>query len=67
MIFPASPFWVHEVKKITEGTRYSVNSFILGLPVEIKDKLLKDAVTQEQEYLNKVPFNEILGPYKIDN
>lgn len=67
MIFPASPFWVHEVKEIIEGTRYSVNSFILGIPVEVKDKLLEDALTQEQEYLNKVPFDKILGPYKIDN
>jgi hypothetical protein len=30
LIFPASPFWVHEVTNITKGARYSVNSFILA-------------------------------------
>lgn len=30
LIFPAGPFWVHEVRNITEGVRYSVNSFILS-------------------------------------
>jgi len=32
MIFPADPFWVHEVSEITKGVRYSVNSFIQSLP-----------------------------------
>jgi predicted 2-oxoglutarate/Fe(II)-dependent dioxygenase YbiX len=34
LIFPADPFWVHEVKEITEGKRYSCNSFITSLPEE---------------------------------
>lgn len=28
LIFPANAFWVHEVTTITQGTRYSINSFI---------------------------------------
>jgi len=30
LIFPAGPFWVHEVSNIESGTRYSCNSFILA-------------------------------------
>lgn len=30
LIFPAGPFWVHEVSNIETGVRYSVNSFILA-------------------------------------
>jgi predicted 2-oxoglutarate/Fe(II)-dependent dioxygenase YbiX len=32
LIFPADFFWVHEVKPITEGVRYSTNSFLLSIP-----------------------------------
>jgi hypothetical protein len=32
MIWPADPFWVHEVRPITKGVRYSTNSFICSLP-----------------------------------
>lgn len=31
MIFPADCFWVHEVKPIKKGVRYSTNSFITSL------------------------------------
>lgn len=30
LIFPAGPFWVHEVSNIDSGVRYSCNSFILA-------------------------------------
>ncbi len=33
MIFPANPLWVHEVKPITKGVRYSTNTFIQSLPI----------------------------------
>ena len=39
LIFPASPFWVHEVKTITKGKRYSVNSFISVLPWDSMNKI----------------------------
>lgn len=32
VIWPADYFWVHEVKEITSGVRYSTNSFILSEP-----------------------------------
>lgn len=35
LIFPADCFWVHEVTPVTEGERYSVNSFIYSLPPDI--------------------------------
>lgn len=34
MVFPANHFFVHEVKEITSGVRYSVNSFLTSLPYE---------------------------------
>ena len=37
MIFPADPFWVHEVKPIQTGVRYSSNSFICSLPKQLKE------------------------------
>lgn len=35
LIFPAGPFWVHEVRNIDTGARYSVNSFILSAGPEL--------------------------------
>ena len=35
LIFPANHFFVHEVTEITEGRRYSVNSFLTSFPIEI--------------------------------
>jgi len=32
MIWPADPFWVHEVTTITKGCRYATNTFIQSLP-----------------------------------
>lgn len=39
MIFPANAYWVHEVKEIKKGKRYSTNCFILSLPVERQAQL----------------------------
>jgi len=66
MIFPASHFWVHEVKEITEGVRYSINSFISSVPHEVKNKINKISSNLENEYLNSTSKNEILGPYILD-
>jgi len=35
LIFPADCFWVHEVKPVISGARYSVNSFLCSLPYEL--------------------------------
>jgi hypothetical protein len=32
IIFPADLFWLHEIKPVTEGKRYSFNSFICDIP-----------------------------------
>lgn len=38
LIFPAGPFWVHEVSNIDSGVRYSCNSFILAASPELYEK-----------------------------
>ena len=38
MIWPADYFWVHEVTPITEGSRYSTNSFIRSIDSELPDE-----------------------------
>jgi predicted 2-oxoglutarate/Fe(II)-dependent dioxygenase YbiX len=45
LIFPADSFWVHEVKPVTEGIRYSTNSFITSLPDDIQRNLLNSLNT----------------------
>jgi len=39
LIFPAGYFWVHEVDKITKGTRYSINSFLQQVPQEVRNEV----------------------------
>jgi len=39
MIFPANTYWVHEVKNVTKGKRYSTNCFILSVPLEQQMKI----------------------------
>lgn len=39
MIFPADPFWVHEVTPITKGARYSTNTFIQALPLSERESI----------------------------
>lgn len=39
LIFPADPFWVHEVTPVTEGCRYSINSFICSRPFSAYQKI----------------------------
>lgn len=43
IIFPADCFWVHEVKPILSGERYSINSFICSLPYKIRESMLDHA------------------------
>ena len=38
MIWPADYFWVHEVKTITSGNRYSVNCFLRSTPQTVNDQ-----------------------------
>lgn len=40
MIWPADYFWVHEVEEITEGTRYSTNSFLQSIPESVLEQVM---------------------------
>ena len=42
LIFPADPFWVHEVKEVISGARYSTNSFITSLPDNLRNRISSD-------------------------
>ena len=50
MIFPADYFWVHEVSPITQGVRYSVNTFLQPIPQHAKLKI--------QDFTNKQNFSD---------
>jgi len=39
LIFPSDYFWVHEVKPITKGVRYSTNCFLQDLPTSLIDHM----------------------------
>ena len=41
LIFPADFFWVHEVKPIKEGERYSVNCFLQSIPESVKQNIYR--------------------------
>ena len=49
LIFPADTFWVHEVKEITEGVRYSTNTFLMSIPYQraLEIRNYRNAFTNE--------------------
>jgi hypothetical protein len=55
LVFPADPFWVHEVKEITSGVRYSVNSFVCSLPLELKHQYsrMADAIGEDPNIISR--------------
>ena len=53
LIFPADHYWVHEVKPINKGVRYSVNCFLQSIPQSIREKL----VLKEEELMKEYVFN----------
>lgn len=60
MIFPADPFWVHEVTEITKGARYSTNTFIQALPLlerERMNQIIWDMGLMKHPYL----YQHVLG------
>jgi len=67
LFFPADYFWVHEVKPITKGNRYSINSFLGSLPYNIKTDITKEAFDQENEYRQTTDPDTMLGPYDLVN
>ena len=63
LIFPADFFWVHEVTKVTKGERYSINSFIRNHPEEVQKQGNYLMGLLAEDYKNRVPPEELLGPY----
>jgi|TARA_Y100000289_G_C3897639_1_gene137411 hypothetical protein len=53
LIFPADHYWVHEVKPINKGVRYSVNCFLQSIPQSVREEL----ILKEEELIKKYVFN----------
>ena len=60
LIFPANPFWIHEVKEVTKHERYSVNCFITSLPYQKIQEL--NTIHEAMTKLNYVKNN----PHKLN-
>jgi len=63
LIFPADYFWVHEVTPVTEGIRYSINSFLCKHPYDVITKSFYLENLISNDYLKNTPSEELLGPY----
>ena len=63
LIFPADYFWVHEVTPVTKGNRYSINSFIRDSPENILKQGAYLTHLMTNDYLQRIPLEELLGPY----
>lgn len=65
MIWPADPFWVHEVTPVTNGCRYSTNTFIQSLPFDERNHL-SDQIWQlgYSRQDNKYFYNQCLEKFK---
>jgi len=57
LIFPSDYFWVHEVKPITKGVRYSTNCFLQNIPTSIREQ----TVNFQKKILNEYKFNPTDG------
>jgi len=66
LIFPADCFWVHEVKPVISGARYSVNSFLCSLPYELLIQLNNQIKIMSCSPIikNKFYFEDIHGDRK---
>ena len=54
MVFPANPFFVHEVTPIETGTRYSVNSFLESLPFN-DSREIGNEISQRMDWYEQHP------------
>mgnify|MGYP003135224851 FL=1 len=63
LIFPADYFWVHEVSPVTEGVRYSLNSFLTALPYDVQNQWNYLGEVLNDHYVQNTPPEELLGPY----
>lgn len=66
MIWPADYFWVHEVKPIETGVRYSTNGFLQSLPMQICRYARRAAYDLlEEDYSKIMSLEDTIGPYNI--
>jgi hypothetical protein len=69
LIFPADFYWVHEVKPIKTGVRYSTNSFLQDVPESMRKQLFqfKSRMLKKELEGNGIYHNEMKNRYKIKN
>ena len=68
LIFPADYFWVHEVKPITSGVRYSTNSFLQRIPQPVKLEMQKFLeMLSQTPHPDPIVQKQIDTFYKIEN
>jgi predicted 2-oxoglutarate/Fe(II)-dependent dioxygenase YbiX len=64
LIFPANPFFVHEVTEVTKGSRYSVNSFLTSVPLDnmiSMNQYVNEIIDREKE--NPIGYNQTTSFY----
>ena len=64
LIFPASAFFTHGVKKIKSGLRYCVNSFLSPDLREFDNKFYKNDITLKSKYKHSI-FEKINSSYTM--
>lgn len=60
MIWPADPFWVHEVSAVEKGVRYSTNTFIQALPITERETI-GNLIWNMGRVNNPFLYNHVLG------
>lgn len=68
MIWPADYFWVHEVKPVETGVRYSTNGFLQALPLDVCHYARSAAYEiLDRDYSDIMSRDSTNGPYNIRN
>lgn len=62
MIFPSDLFWLHEVKPVTKGARYSFNTFMMAIPDYLSNQIKEQLATAMPKYLNSKSEDSVYGP-----
>lgn len=62
MIWPADPFWVHEVTPVTKGVRYSTNTFIQSLPLPHSNQISQEIwnLGHNQNIMNELFYKQCI-------
>lgn len=62
MIFPSDLFWLHEVKPVKKGSRYSFNTFMTAIPEGIKTNIINQIPNAMSRYIETQPKDTLYGP-----